>query len=140
MPKIFLSSSPLPAAITDRRRNAVPASLPWMPTLPSTPRIAVVSSRDSPSDLATGPAYFSASPSPSTVLNVELAALVSTSAARAASLAPRPNCRSVAAMMPADRAASVPVARARSSTAPVMALISSGLKPARPSSVIRSAT
>ena len=140
MPKSSCSFSPLAAEITPRRRRAVPASLPWMPTLPSTPRMAAVSSSDRPSSFATGPAYFSDSPRPSTVLNVLLAVAVSTSAALVASVAPSPNCRSVAAMMPAERAASVPVARERSSTAPVMFSISFGEKPARPSSVMRFAT
>ena len=139
-PKSFSSSAPDPAEITDSRRSAVPASLPWMPTLPRAPRRATVSSNDIPRLLATGPAYFRDSPRPSTVLNVLLAALVNTSAARAASPAPMPNCRSVAAMIPEASVASVPVARARSKTAPVIRSISSGLKPARPSSVIRLAT
>ena len=68
------SSSPLAAEITPRRRRAVPASLPWMPTLPRAPKIETVSSRDIPRLLATGPAYFSDSPRPVTVLNVLFAA------------------------------------------------------------------
>ncbi len=108
--------------------------------LPSVPRIASVSSKLILASAATGAAYFNASPIDSTLLKLLFAAAVSPSATRVASSPARPNWRIVAAMIPEARVASVPVARAMSITAPVMVMIWSGLKPARPSSPISSAT
>ena len=52
-PFIFSASA---AVIVPSRLIAVPALLPCIPTLPSVPRIAAVSSSDMPNCLATGPA------------------------------------------------------------------------------------
>ena len=111
-----------------------------MPTLPSVPSIATVSSTLIPISEATFPEYPNASPRLVTELKLLFAPVVNTSATLAASVALRPNWRIVAAMIPAASVASVPVALLRFKTANVISLICGATNPARPSSPMRFAT
>ena len=110
--------------------SVVPAWLPLMPTLPSSPTMAAVSSNESPALRATGATYFIVSPSNSIFVLAVAQVRASTSATRVISSAFIPNAPRMSEEMSAARPRSVAVAAARFSTPGSAAMFSLAEKPA----------
>ena len=110
--------------------SVVPAWLPLMPTLPSRPAMAAVSSRDRPAMRATGATYFMVSPR-SSILTLAVAQVrARVSATRVISSACMPNAERMSEDMSAARPRSVAVAAARFSTPGSAAMFSFAENPA----------
>ena len=110
--------------------SVVPAWLPLMPTLPSRPAMAAVSSSESPAMRATGATYFMVSPKSSMFVLAVAHVSANTSATRVICSACRPNAERMSEEMSAARPRSVAVAAARFSTPGSAAMFSLALNPA----------
>ena len=120
-------------------RRAVPARDPLMPMFARTAIAALVSRIDSPAAAACGPPIFNASKRSISVWAELFAVTVRTSATSLICDASMPKIRMLFAAMSPASASSVPVDRARFSTASMDAWISVGENPIRPSDTIASA-
>ena len=110
--------------------SVVPAWLPLMPTLPSRPAMAAVSSSESPAMRATGATYFMVSPKNSMFVLAVAHVSANTSATRVICSACRPNAERMSEEISAARPRSVAVAAARFSTPGSAAMFSLALNPA----------
>ena len=113
---------------------------PLRPICAKVPIMAAVCSRSIPRSFAGLAANFHPSAKSSTLVKVRFATPVNTSATLPAFAASMPNILIVVDISSADRAASVPVARARFITSPVILLISGTVNPPCPSFSIKLAT
>ena len=111
-------------------RRAVPAWLPLIPAFAIMPAKADTSSRLMPKVCAMGAAYFMVSPSISTVVLEDVAALANTSAARLASFASMPIAVITSETMSAAAPRSVAPAAAKSKRPGIAAIISFVSQPA----------
>ena len=118
------------ASLFSMALSVVPAWLPLMPTLPSRPAMAAVSSRDRPAMRATGATYFIVSPSNSILVLAVAHVRASASATRVICSAGMPNAPTLSAEISAARPRSVAVAAARFSPPGRAAIFCLAEKPA----------
>ena len=118
----------------------VPAALPWIPALASSPAIAAVSSSVTPSALAIGAVYSNVYPRPSMLALLLLAVLVIISTTLAVSSTSSPNPLSVLPTISPNCWKPVPVASAPLTTPGKAFSTSLTLKPALTRLVASSAT